>query len=106
MKETLTVVASAAALSGIAGPAAAQNTQFPTFGNEISLSGSWEDRDDPDIETTRIFARYGRFFRPQIVGTLEVSRERTEVPGADSAMTALMVGAKYYFTPLRPQSIV
>jgi Outer membrane protein beta-barrel domain len=106
MKNTLTALAAAAVLAGIAAPAAAQTTQFPTFGNEVSLFGTWEDRKDPDIETTRLSARYGRYFRPQIVGTLELSRERTEVPGADSATTAFLVGAKYYFTPLRPQSIV
>jgi hypothetical protein len=106
MKKTLTALAAAAVLAGVAGPAASQSTQFPTFGNEVSLFGLWEDRKDPDIETTRIYARYGRYFRPQVVGTPGFSRERTEVPGADSATTALMVGAKYYFTPLRPQSIV
>src|SRR5687768_11024610 len=106
MKKTLTAIAAAAALAGIAAPAAAQTTQFPTFGNEVSIFGTWEDRKDPDIETTRLSARYGRYFRPQIVGTLELTRERTEVPDRDSALTAFMVGAKYYFTPLRPQSIV
>ena len=106
MKKTLTALAAAAVLAGVAWPAASQTTQFPSFGNEVSVFGTWEDRTDPDIETTRLLLRYGRYFRPQIVGTLEVSRERTEVPGADSATTALLVGAKYYFTPLRPQSIV
>ena len=94
----------AATLAGFALPAASQ--QAIPFSNEISLFGSWLDQKDPDQETTNIVARYGRFFRPQIVGTLGLRYAHNEVPGPDLSDLAVLIGGKYYFTPLRAQAIV
>jgi hypothetical protein len=104
MKKAIAALFAGAALLGLTLPASAQ--QPIPFSNEISLFGTWEDRKDPDIETTRIAARYGRFLRPQIVGTLGLRYDSTEVPGADSSALAVLIGAKYYFTPPRAQAIV
>ena len=107
MKKTLAALATGAILAGIAWPAASQTTQsFPAFTNEISLFGTWEDRDDPDIERSNIALRYGRFFRPQIVGTHGLQYEKTEVPGVDNSSVVFTIGGKYYFTPVRTQAIV
>jgi opacity protein-like surface antigen len=94
----------AVALAGFALPAASQQA-FP-FNNEIQLSGSWIDQKDPDLETTNIAMRYGRFLRPQIVGTLGLRYAHVEVPGPDASAMAALIGAKYYFTPLRAQAMV
>lgn len=94
----------AVALAGFAVPAASQ--QAMPFNNEIQLFGSWLDQKDPDQETTNIVARYGRFFRPQIVGTLGLRYAHSEVPGPDASELAVLIGGKYYFTPLRAQAIV
>jgi hypothetical protein len=104
MKKTIVALFAGAALAGFALPAASQQTQ--PFSNEISLFGTWEDRKDPDLERTNIWARYGRFFSPQLVGTLGLRYESTEVPGADASSLSALIGAKYYFAPLRAQAIV
>lgn len=104
MTKTIAALFAGAALVGFALPASAQ--QPLPFSNEISLFGTWEDRKDPDIERSNVTLRYGRFFRPQIVGTLGLAYESTEVPGADSSSLIATVGAKYYFAPLRAQAIV
>jgi len=53
-----------------------------------------------------VFLRYGRYFRPQLVGTVGFQRNRLEAGGADVATTAATVGAKYYFSPPRGNAIV
>jgi hypothetical protein len=105
MNKKVTAAVVAVALAGFALPAASQQT-LPSLSNEVSVFGTWEDRKDPDIETTNVVARYGRFFRPQFVGTLGLRYQSAEVPGADSSALAALIGAKYYFTPLRAQAIV
>jgi hypothetical protein len=94
----------AAAVLGIAAPAAAQQA---TFSNEVSLFGRWDDiREPADVERTDVFLRYGRFFRPQLVGTVGFQRSRVEAEGSDVATTAATIGAKYYVSPLRANAIV
>lgn len=105
MKKKVIAAVFAAALAGFALPAASQQT-LPQLSNELQLSGTWQDQKDPDLETTNINLRYGRFFRPQIVGTLGLRYAHIEVPGPDASSLAALVGAKYYFTPLRAQAIV
>jgi hypothetical protein len=104
MKKTIAVLFAGAALAGFAFPAASQTAQ--PFSGEITLFGTWEDREDPDIERTTIMARYGHFFRPQLVGTLGLRYNSEEVPGSDTFGVSALVGAKYYFSPLRAQAIV
>lgn len=102
MKKTIVAVLAGAALAGLALPGAAQTT----FDHEISLFGNWEDTREPeDVERTNLFLRYGRFFSPQLVGTLGLQRSRLEAAGTDVATTALTVGAKYYISPPRSQAI-
>jgi hypothetical protein len=98
----------AAALGCFAVPALSQQQQaMPTYRNEVQLFGTWEDRKDPDIETSTIVTRFGRFFRPQIVGTLGLRYSSSELPGsADTSAVAALVGAKYYFSVPRAQAIV
>jgi hypothetical protein len=96
----------AAATLGVAVPAAAQQ-QVSAFSNEVSVFGMWEDLREPtDVERTDVFLRYGRYVRPQLVGTLGFQRSRLEAAGSDVATTAATVGAKYYFTPPRANAIV
>ena len=104
MKKAIAALFAGAALGGFALPASAQ--QSMPFSNEIQLFGTWEDRKDPDIETSNVVLRYGRFFRPQLVGTLSLRYSSTEVPGADQSALGALVGAKYYFAPIRAQSMV
>jgi opacity protein-like surface antigen len=107
MKKNVLAAVFAVALVGFALPAASQQTALPFGGNEISLLGTWEDRKDPDIETSNVVLRYGRFFRPQIVGTVGLRYSSSEVPGtADQSAMAALVGAKYYFSVPRAQAIV
>jgi hypothetical protein len=106
MKKTIAALFVGAALAGFAFPAASQSQTAQPFSGEIQLFGTWEDRDDPDIETTNITARYGHFFRPQLVGTLGLRYDSVEVPGSDSFGVSALIGAKYYFNPLRTQAIV
>jgi hypothetical protein len=106
MNKNVIAAVFAVGLAGFALPAASQQT-LPSLTNEISLFGTWEDRKDPDIETSNVVLRYGRFFRPQIVGTLGLRYSSSEVPGtADQSALAVLIGGKYYFTPLRTQAIV
>lgn len=105
MKKTLAALAAATALTAFALPAAAQAT-YP-YRNEIAVSGSWEDLREPEnVERSSLILRYGRFVRPQLVGTFSLQRDRLEGAGADTTNTAWTVGAKYYFNPPRNQAIV
>ena len=104
-KKVIAALAAGAALAGFALPVSAQ--QPMPFSNEVQLFGTWEDRQDPDLETSNIVLRYGRFFRPQIVGTLSLRYSSAEAPGSpDQSALGALVGAKYYFTPLRAQAMV
>ena len=96
----------AALLSGVAASAAAQG-QGPGFRHEASLFGSWDDVDEPEkVEQLNLNLRYGYFVSPQALATLSLSRTTFEGSGADIANTTLLVGAKYYFSELRRQSLV
>jgi opacity protein-like surface antigen len=105
MKKVIATLFAGMALLGFAAPAASQQQSLP-FSNEIQLFGTWQDQKDPDLETTNIVMRYGRFFRPQLVGTLGLRYAHTEVPGPDISSLAALIGAKYYFAPLRAQAMV
>ncbi|HZM34892.1 MAG TPA: hypothetical protein VFC18_10390 [Burkholderiales bacterium] len=87
-------VALGAALALFSGGAAAQ-----TYGNEISLFGSYDNMDEPEDVTLSIFnLRYGKYLTPQAVAVIGISRTNFEVSGgADSTTTAITGGAKYYF---------
>jgi hypothetical protein len=105
MRPFIRVLLAATAL-GVALPAAAQQ-QPSTFGSEISLFGMWDDIREPDnFERTEVNLRYGRYFRPQLVGTVGFQRWRLEADGSDIASTAATIGAKYYVTPPRANAIV
>jgi hypothetical protein len=105
MRQIIGALLAAAAL-GFAVPAAAQQ-QGSAFSSEVSVFGMWEDLREPaDVERTDVFLRYGRYFRPQIVGTLGFQRSRLEAAGSDVATTAATIGAKYYFTPPRTNAMV
>ncbi|HLS84903.1 MAG TPA: outer membrane beta-barrel protein [Burkholderiales bacterium] len=92
----------AAVLFAIAGSAAAQ-----TYLNEVSIFGTWDNIDEPaDQETIALHLRYGRFVTERLVGIGTISRQSFDGPGPNSKTTALLVGAKYYFTELRPPAIV
>jgi opacity protein-like surface antigen len=92
MNKTLAALVAGAALGCAAVTASAQ-----TYRNEISLFGAWEDTREPvDVEQSHLFARYGRFVSPQMVGTLGLQRSRFEGGGLEATTTAITVGAKYY----------
>ena len=94
----------AAALAALAANAAAQ---APTLRHEISLFGSWDDVDEPEqAETLNLNVRYGYFVSPRLLGTGTLSRSTFEGSGVDTKNTTLLVGAKYYFSELRAQTLV
>jgi opacity protein-like surface antigen len=94
----------AAALAGAAAGAAAQ---APAFSHEISVFGAWDDVDEPEkAETLNLSLRYGYFVSPRLVATASLGRTTFEGSGVDSASTTFLVGAKYYFSEVRPQSLV
>ncbi|HEX6265834.1 MAG TPA: outer membrane beta-barrel protein [Burkholderiales bacterium] len=98
-------MAAAAVLALVSAPVAAQQA-YP-YQNEISVFGTWDKVDEPvEIEVTNVQLRYGRYLSPQIVGTAALSRTRFETNTSDDVTTALMVGAKYYFSQLRAQALV
>jgi opacity protein-like surface antigen len=101
MKKTL-----AALVGGIALCCAAVTASAQTYRNEISLFGSWEDVRDPvDFEQSHLFARYGRFVSPQLVGTLGLQRSRLETGGRETTNLGITVGAKYYIQPPKARVI-
>lgn len=101
MKKTMAALLAGAALCGIALPACAE-----TFKNEVSLSGSWEDIDEPtEFEQTTLFLRYGRFVSPQLVGTVGLQHSNFKGAGIDVTSSGLTIGAKYYISAPRAQAI-
>jgi opacity protein-like surface antigen len=103
MKHFMTMLL-AAALTGIAGVAAAQGQPFQ---HEISLFGAWDDVDEPEqAEQLTLNLRYGYFVSPRLVATASLSRTSFEGSGVDTASTTFLVGAKYYFNDLAAQRIV
>lgn len=93
-------LAAAAALASL--PAAAQ-----PLPNEISVAGWWDDVREPvDTEVTNIQLRYGRFVRPQIVATAALTRSSFEAPGVDTTATTLLVGGKWYVSPVPKSGLV
>jgi len=101
MKHALAIVL-AAALGGMAAGAAAQ-----TFRHEVSVFGTWDDVDEPaNVEVLNLNLRYGYFVSPRTLATVSLSRSTFEGGGTDSASTSLLLGAKYYFSELRPQALV
>jgi hypothetical protein len=101
MKKTMVAFVAGASLCGVALPACAQ-----AFKNEVSISGSWEDINEPtDFEQITLFLRYGRFVTPQLVGTAGLQHSSFEGPGFEAKNTGLTVGAKYYITVPRNQAI-
>lgn len=100
--KTITVLL-AAALAMFSGAAAAQ----ASLQNEISVFGTWDDVSEPqDIETATINLRYGRVVRPQLLATAALGYSRFETRGTESSTLSLLVGGKYYFSPLRPQGLI
>jgi opacity protein-like surface antigen len=94
----------AAALAGVAASAAAQ---APSYSHEISVFGSWDDVDEPEkAETLNLNLRYGYFVSPRLAATASLGRTTFEGSGVDTASTTFLVGAKYYFSELRAQSLV
>ena len=101
MKKTIAAFVAGASLCGVALPVCAEK-----FSNELSISGSWEDINEPtEFEQLTLFLRYGRFMSPPLVGTLSLQRSSFEGSGISAASTGLTVGAKYYITPPRAQQI-
>jgi len=100
MKKTLITLCAGAAFCGLATSTLAQ-----TMRNEISLFGSWEDiREPTKLEQTHLFARYGRFVSPQLVGTVGLQRSRFEGAGVDATTTGVTLGAKYYIQAPRARA--
>jgi opacity protein-like surface antigen len=105
MKKALGTIL-AVALAGAAAGAAAQ-AQAPSFRHEVSLFGSWDDVDEPEkAETLNLSLRYGYFVSPKLVATASLGRTTFEGGGVDTKSTTFLVGAKYYFSELRSQSLV
>lgn len=95
----------AAALAGLAVPAAAQQAQ--PFQHEASVFGSWDDVDEPQkAEIFNLSLRYGYFVSPRLVATGSLTRSSFEGEGVDTASTTFLVGAKYYLSELRRQALV
>jgi hypothetical protein len=97
----------AAVLATIAmGVVSAGASAQQTFDHEVSFFGNWESISEPaDFDTTSVFFRYGKYFSPQLVGTLGVNMTTLEGNGFDSSTTALTLGAKYYFNLPREKNI-
>ena len=90
-----------AALTGFALSAAAQAQK-----NEVSVYGSWQDVNEPtDLKDIHLDLRYGRFVTPQILGIAGVLYSRFKGPTVDATSAGFTVGAKYYITAPRAQSI-
>ena len=103
MKKILALLL-AATLSGIAASAVAQ---APSFRHEVSLFGSWEDIDEPEQqEVLNLNLRYGYFVSPRALATATLSRLSVDDSSGDAASTTFLIGAKYYFSELRRQSLV
>jgi opacity protein-like surface antigen len=97
---------SLALFAGMALGCAAVTASAQTYRNEISLFGAWEDTREPvDVEQSHLFARYGRFVSPQLVGTLGLQRSRFEGGGLEATSTGITVGAKYYIQPPKARVI-
>jgi hypothetical protein len=106
MKQAMTALAAGIALAGFALCASAQ-APAPSYSNEVSVFGSWEDvREPADIEQSNLYLRYGRVVAPQLVGTVGLQRTRFKAGGSDATTTAFTVGAKYYVTALTTRQIV
>ena len=105
MKKVLAILM-AALLSGVAASAAAQG-QGLGFRHEVSLFGSWDDIDEPEQqEILNLNLRYGYFVSPRALATATLSRLSVDDRSGDSSTTTFLVGAKYYFSELRRQSLV
>lgn len=103
MKRAIAILLAGGLAAAAAGPVAAQT--YP-FRHEVSVFGSWDDVDKPaNVEMLNLNLRYGYFVAPQLVATGELVRSSFEGAGVDQTSTSFLVGAKYYFTPLRPQQL-
>ena len=105
MKKAIPILLAAVLAAAVAVPAAAQ--QARPFQHELSVFGSWEDRDEPEkVEILNLNLRYGYFMSPRLVATGSLTRSSFESDAGDTASTTFLVGAKYYFGELRRQAIV
>ncbi len=103
MKRWMMVLVGAA----LAGMTTVASAQQHTFRHEVSLFGAWDDMDEPEQqETLSLNLRYGYFVSPRALATASLSRLSVEDRTGDAATTTFLVGAKYYFSDLRPQGLV
>lgn len=101
--KTMTVLL-AAALAIFSGSAAAQAAQ--ALQHEVSVFGTWDDVSEPqDVQTATINLRYGIVVRPQLLATATVGYSRFKTPSTESSTISVLGGAKYYFSPWRPQGV-